>query len=318
MTSYKRIYILTPPGVVTGGPEAIYQLCDSINSLGGNCFILFKYEHLNPFPEEYHHYNINQCYYSDEINKSDNLLIVPEIWTGSLYEDGYNNMSKAIWWLSVDNCYDRDYIQLTDDVLHLYQSEYAKSFLSGRGLVNIFPLFDYINDDFLLTDNFDKKNIIRYSTKGEVEAKQIMEYLPEYDFVMLKDMTRLDVINKLKDSKVYIDFGNHPGKDRIPRESAVFGNCLITNRRGSANFKEDIQIPDSYKLSEFDLVQISELIRDCIDNYVIRNLDFFDYRNIIKGQKDEFFDQVKKLFIMEKEEMSDNFIDRQPNGGFSF
>jgi hypothetical protein len=309
--TYKRIYILTPPGVVTGGPEAIYQLCDSINSLGGNCFILFKYEHLNPFPEEYHHYNINQCYYSDDINKSDNLIIVPEIWTGSLYEDGYNNMSKAIWWLSVDNCYDRDYIQLTDDVLHLYQSEYAKSFLSGRGLVNIFPLFDYINDDFLLTENFDKKNIICYSTKGEVEAKQIMEYLPEYDFVMLKDMTRLDVINKLKDSKVYIDFGNHPGKDRMPRESAVFGNCLITNRRGSANFKEDIQIPDSYKLSEFDLVQISELIRDCIDNYVIRNLDFFDYRNIIKGQKDEFFDQVKKLFIMEKEEISDNFIDKQ-------
>lgn len=38
----------------------------------------------------------------------------------------------------------------------------------------------------------------------------------------------------LKKSKVYIDFGGHPGMEHIPREAALAGRIIVTNRAGSA------------------------------------------------------------------------------------
>jgi len=44
--------------------------------------------------------------------------------------------------------------------------------------------------------------------------------------------------------KLYVDFGKHPGKDRMPREAAVHGCCIITGRRGAAGNPFDIPIPN--------------------------------------------------------------------------
>ena len=54
-------------------------------------------------------------------------------------------------------------------------------------------------------------------------------------------MTPEQVVDLMSESKVYIDFGNHPGKDRIPREAVINGCCVITGVRGSARFKEMFQ-----------------------------------------------------------------------------
>ena len=39
-----------------------------------------------------------------------------------------------------------------------------------------------------------------------------------------------------------MDFGFHPGQDRLPREAALLKNCIITNREGSAAFYKDVPI----------------------------------------------------------------------------
>ena len=52
----------------------------------------------------------------------------------------------------------------------------------------------------------------------------------------------------LKKAKVYIDFGGHPGMDRIPREAALAGCIVVTNREGSAAFRQDVPIPSQYKI----------------------------------------------------------------------
>ena len=41
-------------------------------------------------------------------------------------------------------------------------------------------------------------------------------------WVPLIGMTTEEMRSCMSKSKVYIDFGNHPGKDRIPREAAIF------------------------------------------------------------------------------------------------
>ena len=53
----------------------------------------------------------------------------------------------------------------------------------------------------------------------------------------------------MMESKVYIDFGNHLGKDRIPREVAS-GCCIITGKTGADKYKEDVYIGEKFKFDE--------------------------------------------------------------------
>lgn len=55
-------------------------------------------------------------------------------------------------------------------------------------------------------------------------------------WVPLIGMTTEEMRSCMSKSKVYIDFGNHPGKDRIPREAAISGCIVITGKRGAAAF----------------------------------------------------------------------------------
>ena len=52
--------------------------------------------------------------------------------------------------------------------------------------------------------------------------------------IKLSGFNTKQIINIYNKTKVYLDFGYHPGKDRMPREAALFNNCIITNKKGSA------------------------------------------------------------------------------------
>jgi len=290
---YKKIYMLTPPNYVTGGVEACFQIADAINNQGGECYTVFTANVPNPVPEEYKRYNIKNCNGLID-NGPSNLFIVPEIFPHVLEDPQLANMHKSIWWLSVDH--NRDSTKdFSKDILHLYQSEYAKNFLVNK-TEKVLPVFDYLSDEYF--DEYDKqekKNRICYSIKGKDLAERLKEFLPQYEFVMLVGMTRLQVIETLKTSKVFIDFGYHPGKDRIPREAAMLHNCVITNRKGSANFELDVPILDKYKIESENIEDIVSCIVDCMENYDESTKDFDSYRKEIKNQKAEFFEHVKNL-----------------------
>jgi hypothetical protein len=290
---YNKVYILAPSNYITGGVEAMFQLCDAINSVGGSGeLILVPVE--NPIvPDEYLRYNAPVA--TEVINQEDSLVIVPEIWPHMLSSPLFSNMTKAIWWLSVDNCHDKEHAK-RNDILHLYQSHYAKDFLVNNGITNPIPLFDYINDDYKGIRTPIKLCTVCYSIKGKDVAEMVKEHLPSYiSLVMLKDMSRQQVLETLKTSMVFMDFGHHPGKDRIPREAALLNNCIVTNRSGSANFFNDVPIHDKYKLSGDSIKEIASLIEDCIFNYSTAVKDFSKYKKKILSQKREFFEQAKSL-----------------------
>ena len=91
----------------------------------------------------------------------------------------------------------------------------------------------------------------------------------DINWVPLVGMSNDQVLNYLKTSKVYIDFGNHPGKDRLPREAAICGCCIITGKKGAAAFKEDIPISETYKFDDkaSSIPYIVEKIRLLLKNY---------------------------------------------------
>ena len=145
-----------------------------------------------------------------------------------------------------------------------------------------------------------KENIVAYNPKkGFSFTKKLIKKGKDIQFVPLINMSRDEIINILQKTKVYIDFGNHPGVERIPREAAILGCCVITGKRGSAAFFEDVPIPNEYKFEdkEENIPKIIYKIKDCFENYEERYKDFEYYRQIIKHEPQKFLEDLKEIFV---------------------
>ena len=100
----------------------------------------------------------------------------------------------------------------------------------------------------------------------------------------------------LQRSKIYIDFGPHPGMDRIPREAALAGCLVITNSEGAAGFQSDVPILPKYKVKDFDAFKIIRLIERCIDEFErCSEEDFEPYRRWIGNQYDTMYQHVQNI-----------------------
>ena len=64
-----------------------------------------------------------------------------------------------------------------------------------------------------------------------------------FRWVPIQNMTPVEVASLLGRSKVYIDFGAHPGRDRIPREAALCGCVVITGTQGSVALTVNLPLP---------------------------------------------------------------------------
>jgi hypothetical protein len=187
---------------------------------------------------------------------------------------------------------------------HLAQSFYSQKELLRQGLPEekILYLSDYINDIFLIQE-FDinkKENIVAYNPqKGYEFTRKIIGYDKNLSFIPIINLTREEVINLLKRAKVYIDFGNHPGKDRFPREAAILGCCVITGKRGAARYCEDVSIPDEYKFEDTfkNIPLIVGRIKECLTMYQEKEKDFNQYREMIRDEKSKFIADLKSIFI---------------------
>jgi len=172
-----------------------------------------------------------------------------------------------------------------------------------KELKPLYYLSEYLNPNFLKThtDLSNKENIVAYNPKKGIEyTNKIIRFANNnITFIPIINMNRDDVIKTLQRAKVYIDFGNHPGKDRMPREAAILGCCVITGKRGSAAFYEDVPIPDEYKFDdkEENIPKIIEKIKDCFANFEERHKDFDYYREVIKNEPQKFVEDLKKIFL---------------------
>lgn len=192
--------------------------------------------------------------------------------------------------------------------LHLHQSEFARQYLEANGLGPTAPLGDYINDDYLdLIANppaLPRENLVTFNPlKGAERTALIIALLKERGIdatpAPIRGYTRDEVRDLLSRAKLYIDFGNHPGKDRIPREAAAMGACVIVNRRGSAGNMIDVPLPDDYKVDdevEGFAADAADKIQDVLTNFDLHARRFDAYRSRIATEHDEFDRQALALF----------------------
>jgi hypothetical protein len=289
-----KVYINIPAKAVAGGVESLFQLADAINNSGGESIVLWDFVSSNPIPEKYRNYNIQ---HSKEVeDRNDNWIIYPEVWTEKIHT--FQNLKKAIWWLSVDNNHGKFNEFDNSSITHFYQSYYALDFLLKKGVEKYLPLFDYVSEKYTnsVFEISQKRDIVCYNpVKGREITSQIISQNPNIKFVPIVGLNEEQIIELLKTSKIYIDFGHHPGRDRIPRESAILGNCVITNLSGSAEFYNDVPVSKKYKIT--DINKVGELINHFFENFDLTIEEYSLYRLMVKNQKEQLYNQVKQYFI---------------------
>ena len=73
---------------------------------------------------------------------------------------------------------------------------------------------------------------------------------------------------------------------------------VITNKRGAAAYKEDVNIPEEYKFEDgVSPNEITEFIRKCLKEYDQRIGDLEGYRTAILGEKSLFAEDVERIFM---------------------
>jgi hypothetical protein len=313
-----KIYILCPPNFFTGGPLGLHQLCKELVERQYDAFIYYPMGLTNwykdPVHENYRHFQ-NPMVRRIEDSK-DNILIVPEIFTE--YFRNFTKVRKVVWWLSVDNylVYNDHFansfigklkkmigkgplrIQEINNIvdINLAQSIYSYDFLSKNGLKNPKMLHDYIPEGYFEDFSISKKkDLVLYNPKKGLDfTMKLIKRDSGIDFVPLINLTPSEVINLLLISKVYIDFGEHPGRDRFPREAALLGNVVICGRKGSASNAKDINIPESYKFdnAEESIGKIELLVKEIFGNFDFHINSQEVYRDTIKRGKTIFQSEV--------------------------
>jgi hypothetical protein len=259
----KRFVVACPRGSETGGPEALHQLAAALSSGTQEAFLWDPY-HADDLAEVTRYYAQYGAQWTDSPPVAGDVLIVPET-MGELIPRFYGHCQCVFWWLSVDNFFVADryplavLLEIFPKVIHAAQSHYAQDFLRQQGVESIM-LTDYLNAEFVSRSRQDSASqetatrqfdIAINPAKGFDRSSKVMTACSDFNFVLLEQMSREEVINSLSSSKIYLDLGTHPGTDRIPREAALLGCVIVTNKRGSAGNQIDVPIDEElFKYSD--------------------------------------------------------------------
>jgi hypothetical protein len=325
-----KVYIVCPANQATGGPELLHQLAFRLRA--SNIDALMYYlptDDPKPIHPFYEHYQVP--YVATVANHTDHVVIIPESLTNMIYDKRFAKMTKAIWWLSVDHYFSfvnnllaqhqkkktftikhffnyykiptLKHLTKAKKIVHFAQSAYAIDFLSRHQINNVFYLSDYLNQAFLNgaapDQNKGREDIVLYNPKKGLNfTQEIIKQAPQIKFLPIQHLTPDEVSALLRKSKVYLDFGSHPGKDRFPREAAIMGCCIITGRQGSANFSEDLPIDNSFKFNDeqAEIPKIIEKIKACLNHFEEESKHFDSYREWINLEPKKFEDDVAAIF----------------------
>ncbi len=331
------MYIMIAPyNMATGGVELAHQMCAEINKWRPGCAKMAYYDNeddsFRDFPIDhegpavYDKYKVTHVRSMEEIDCAGNIVIVPEGITPLTAI--FKMAKKVVWWMSVDwylNCFEgcipTNLDQLQQDVdLHIYQSEYARDFLeTNLPQAVCMPVSDYINEIYgtFLYPGAYRKNIVLYNPRKGLEVVQeIQKAIPEVEWVQIVGLSPEEVMVLMQSAKLYVDFGNHPGKDRIPREAVSNGCCVITNKTGSAAFYEDVPIGEEYKFEDpiRDVEQLRTLILDICDHYEDHWKNFEAYRLWVKDEHRRFSLEVYQFIRFFEPDTEINTVEEREGG----
>ena len=228
-----RVFMVAPANLATGGTELLHQYSYCLTKLGVENYMVYpnRDEIKCPTPERFLKYGVK--YVTRYIDAEDSVLVLAETQI-HLVKECVRGVAM-IWWLSVDNYLkayqhnlavgELDIFELKQrkNVVHFVQSYYAKDFVENKlDLEESYFLKDYINDQIIqiadeLSGVLQRRNIVLYNPrKGLEEIEPIIEATKEeISWVPLIGLSPDEMAEVMCAAKVYVDFGEHPGKETV-------------------------------------------------------------------------------------------------------
>lgn len=322
-----KYYVFTPAFVCSGGPEALHQLAYYMRSSGLEAYTVY-YEYsgfVDAKPmERYIQYEVITVKYEDIEDEPSNFVIAPENAPWCL--NGFHKAQKCIWWLGLiaakmekgkglEKIMFYKHILLGQSIMsyrkvgfelskcmHFCGSKYA--YLEVR---DKFPqstvdyLVEPISMDFLRMGNFDlqqeRDDIVLYNPAKPSERMTQLLSRGKFNYVPLKGFTPAGLAEMYKKAKLYVDFGDFGGPERMPKEAVYFGcNILVTNHNAASN-DFDVAIPEKYKVAEDETIeQVEERLADMLEHYVDQYTDFSPFKTKVEKLEENFYKQIQNVF----------------------
>lgn len=255
------IYIMALHGLASGGPEATHQLSDALIEQGFDArLVYFHWRDLERgwpsagFPErgcfapEYKRYKAN--YATQPIDEEGNVVVLPE--TLAYAAPIFKRAKVLVWWLSVDNSFNA-LARLANmshlrapNIFHVSQSRYAETFVESLRFQSLGMLSDYtVNLREFCEPAEDRGWLVAFHVRpdkvlADVGAicDAVYERAPHVEFAFVGDpkhpLSRQQIASLFAQARVYVDLGNFPGKDRLPREAASMGCQALVSGQGAS------------------------------------------------------------------------------------
>jgi hypothetical protein len=249
------------------------------------------------------------------------LLVFPEVMAQQAFSFRSASL-RAIWWLSVDNALKYN-PQLRDvdsrvqffaepSVAHFFQSQYAAQFLLANRAKKCVPMSDFVDRAFFVSrgswDAPQRPLICFLPRKGGELAAAFLSTLDmnaqEFEALALANMSRTAVREALSRATVYIDFGHHPGKDRVPREACAAGAIVMLNRQGAAQFFLDHPLDEEYLFDADEVTsgalatRLRAIVRNPLQHISRQEL----YRQMVYLEAEKFDLEVRSFFFRDSAE----------------
>lgn len=283
----KTFVVLCPGRKTTGGPEALHQLVNELNQVPGVEGLMYYVGGLGPgVVEEY--WDAYDIRVTERLDVPGAAYVLPEVYDPASMPPVPGR--KWCWWLSARRFFP---LAAYAGFHHLFQSAYARERLGALGLDGMM-LTDYLRETFGATGTRPKEDLVAYNgTKSALAMMRLRLAHPGLRCVALLGMSHDAVRDTLARAKVYVDFGAHPGCDRLPREAALLGCVVITNREGAAAYDEDVPLPAGLKLEKWDADSLAKAVVHAFEHHAALVQALAPYRAWIAAAPARFAAEVR-------------------------
>lgn len=295
-----NVLAVCPSKIATGGTESIHKFVNELNKQDGiEAAILYINADSDSQPAEY------KCYGCEYVTRLPDgykgVIIFPEIYGDAVVSPQHKDCIKVINWAGWDVYQwnvpkNRRWMFLKDEsVIHLAQSEYAMAQLQNIGLEPM-KLSDVLHDDFFEPYTEEERNdVILYNPAKMTDFYRKVVKASPFDCRPIMGLSRAGVIDLMRHAKLYIDFGAFSGRERLPREAAMCGCCVLTSRAGAAAYFRDVAIHEEYKFDDTQLEDVIDAMKDIIEDYHLHRPFFNVYRSFIKQDRESFKSEVREI-----------------------
>lgn len=189
----------------------------------------------------------------------------------------------------------------TNDFIHLSNSFHVAEFCKSKGAQNIFVIQNPVRDEIYkrkIKPGNRKNNILVGYRTSKFLIFLLRIYLKNYNIIRLKNIPFNDLVNLMTESKLFIELGVNPGRDRMPREAGLLGCAVIVGKRDSYTNKQDYKIENQYIVNpKFrNFLKIMKLTKEITSNYDYHNSNFENFRQQLIEEKKGFDNTVTNVF----------------------